>query len=280
MSKRHVLQICLLNLRSRVLQPNTPYRVLAVQSSIYAGGLFYSISNITDSCIGVLQSFLSTSTPRELGLFKTSRLLLARMLIYIHQQFVLDAITETSPSQNLPVNLVHLPDLETMDGILAVLSLINIAELANVLHPDTYQAGVDPEERMFLMHVRMQGRGLLQWLDSHYTLEPAARTGAIVSTTQALPLVHLYLIHQACALQEAKMSMEKARIQSSIPGLTYQSLYLQIVRCLGPKATKIPGHFRTFAWDKETHRVSRHNIPLLTQFGTCTFTHLPNFVFE
>lgn len=281
MSKRHVLQICLLNLRSRVLQPNTPYRVLAVQSSIYAGGLFYSISNITDSCIGVLQSFLSASTPRELGLFETYRVLLARMLMYIHQQFVLEAITEKSPSQNSHVNLVHLPDLETMDGILAVLSLINIAELANVLHPDTYRAGVDPEERMFLMHVRTQGRSLLQWLDSHYALEPAARPGAVVSTThEALPLAHLYLIHQARALQEAKMTMEKARIQSSIPGLTYQSLHLQIVRCLGPKVTEIPGHFRTFAWDKETHRVSRRNIPLLTQFGTCTFTHLPNFVFE
>ncbi|KAF8224409.1 hypothetical protein L208DRAFT_1311786, partial [Tricholoma matsutake] len=54
----------------------------------------------------------------------------------------------------------HLPDLETMDGILAVLLLINMAELANVLHPEMYQEGVDPEEWMFLIHVCKQARHL------------------------------------------------------------------------------------------------------------------------
>ncbi|KAF8803036.1 hypothetical protein BYT27DRAFT_7005916, partial [Phlegmacium glaucopus] len=140
--------------------PNTPYRVLTVQSTICTGGLFYSMSNITESCIGVLQSFLSSSTPQEPASFKASRLLLSRMLIYIHQQYVLEGITSVLDTD--------LPKLETMDGVLAVLSLINIAELANVLHPDTYQAGVEPEERMFLMHVRKLGRHILQWLNSHY----------------------------------------------------------------------------------------------------------------
>ncbi|KAF8223972.1 hypothetical protein L208DRAFT_1012698, partial [Tricholoma matsutake] len=148
--------------------PNTPYRILTVKSSIYAGGLFYSISNITESCIGVLQSFIGPSLSHELGLFQSSRLLLAQMLIYVHQQFVLDAIMEMSPSQNSSVSLVHLPDLETMDGILAVLSLINMAELVNVLHTDMYQEGVDPEECMFLIHVHKQARHLLQWLHNHY----------------------------------------------------------------------------------------------------------------
>ncbi|KAF8233615.1 hypothetical protein L208DRAFT_1008229, partial [Tricholoma matsutake] len=126
-----------------ILHPNTPYRILTVKSSTYAGRLFYSLSTITESCIGVLQSFVGTSLSCEPGLFQSSRLLLARMLIYLHQQFVLEAITETSPGQCPYISLGHLPDLETIDGILAVLSLINLAELANVLHPNTYQGGVD-----------------------------------------------------------------------------------------------------------------------------------------
>jgi hypothetical protein len=194
------------------------------------------------------------------------------MLIYMHQQFVLDAIMETSPSQNSAVSLVHLPDLETMDGILAVLSLINMAELANVLHPDTYQEGVDPGERMFLIHVRKQARDLLHWLNNNYSLEPAPRAGTVLSTTHETPhLAYSYLVHQVRALQDAKMSMEKARLQSAIPGLTYQALHVQVVGCLGALASGIQGRVETFAWDKETYKVSRRKKPLTTQSRTCTF---------
>lgn len=273
--------MCRLKVYSRLLRPNTPYRVLTVQSSIYVGGLFYSISSITESCIGALQSFISASTPSELGPFKACRLLLARILIYIHQQFVLDGITDTSPSQDPDVDLVHLPDLGTMGGILAVLSLINIAELGNVIHPDTYEAGVDPEERMFLMHVRKQGRDLLHWLNNHYALEPAPHAGSVISTTHGIPhLARSYLIHQARALRDAKMSMEKAGLRSSIPGLTYGALYDQVIGCLGHQVNKIQGRTKTFAWDKETHQVSRRNIPLLTRFSASTFMHLPSVVFK
>jgi hypothetical protein len=269
--------MCLFNVCCRILRPNTPYRVLTIQSSIYAGGLFYNTSSITQSCIGLLQSFIGPSTPYEPGLFKASRLLLARMLIHIHQQFVLDAIMETSPHEDSPVDLVHLPDLETMGGMLAVLSLINIAELANVLHPDTYQAGVHPEERMFLIHVRKLGRHILQWLNNHYVLLPAPHAGSVISTTRGTPhLAQSYLIHQAGALQEAKMSIEKAGLRSSVPGLTYQALYMQVIGCIGRQANDTQGHAKTFAWDQDSHQVTRRTVPLLTRFSKSTFTHLPN----
>ena len=201
------------------------------------------------------------------------------MLIYMHQQFVLDAIIETSPSQNSYVSLVHLPDLETMDGILAVLSLINMAELANVLHPDTYLEGVDPEERMFLIHVRKQARHLLHWLNDHYSIEPAPHAGTVLSTAHETPhLAHSYLAHQVRALQDAKISMEAAGLQSAIPGLTYQALHVQVVGCLGAPVNGLQGRTETFAWDPETYRVSRRRIPRLTQFRMCTFTHSQNLV--
>lgn len=77
----------------RILRPNTSCLVLAIDSTILSGGLFYRISNIIQSCIGALQSFLIASNSYQPGVFKTSRLLLSRILIYIHQQFVQEGIT-------------------------------------------------------------------------------------------------------------------------------------------------------------------------------------------
>ena len=67
----------------RIIRPNTlwPYWVLNIESTIISGGLFYSFSNINQSCIGVFQSFLAASNSHQLGVFKTSRLLLSWMLI-------------------------------------------------------------------------------------------------------------------------------------------------------------------------------------------------------
>ena len=135
----------------RILRPNTSCLVLAIDSTILSGGLFYRISNIIQSCIGALQSFLIASNSYQPGVFKTSRLLLSRILIYIHQQFVQEGIT----TGNTTTDAGH------DGGYSQCLFLINLAELGNVLHPDTYQAGVDPQEHRFIIHVRKQGRHLL-----------------------------------------------------------------------------------------------------------------------
>lgn len=239
----------------RILRPNTPYRVLAVENTVLSGGLFYSISNINQSCIGVFQSFLSVKNSHQPGLFKTSRLLLSRMLIYIHQQFVLDENTDAG----------HVPNLDTMDGVSTILSLVNIAELGNVLHPDTYQDGVDPEERRFLIHVRKQGRHLLRWMSNRYTVEPVLGHSTAIGTSYDIPgLAHSYLLHQADALKVSKMSMEGAGLQAAIPGLTHHALCIQIFGCLGPEIKKLPGCAKTFAWDWESHQVTRHPKPVLS----------------
>jgi hypothetical protein len=180
------------------------------------------------------------------------------MLIYVHQQFVLEGI----PTSNATTDAGHLPNLETMGGVLAVLSLINIAELANVLHPDTYQDGVEPEERRFLIHVRKQGRHLLRWMSNHYTIEPAV--GSSTHTSYEISqLSHQYLLHQADALHVSKMSMEGAGLQSSIPGLTYSSLCMQIFGCLGQQLQKLPGCAKTFTWDQGIYQVSSRQRPLI-----------------
>jgi hypothetical protein len=209
--------------------------MLTIKSSICTGGLFYSLSNLTESCIGVFRSFLSTSTPHhELSSFKASHLLLSQLLtrIYLHQQYVLENVFEGATA----VLDTDLPDLETVDGIQGVLSLINMAELANVLHPDTYQAGIDPVEHMFLMHVRKLGRHLLQWLNEHILIEHASYTGLLTSTVRKTPsaLSQLYLLHQVDALLTAIRSMESSGFEPSIQGLTYSALRVQVIASAKP----------------------------------------------
>lgn len=228
--------------------------------------------NITESCFGVFQSFLSPSTPHKPASFKASRLLLSRILIYLHQQYVLEGTTSVLNSD--------LPDLETMDGVLAVLSVINIAELANVLHPDTYQAGVNPEERVFLMHVRKLGRHVLQWLSDNYLIEPAPYPGNLISTVRKIPpLWRMYLHHQADALQSAMRSMERAGVSPSIPGLTYKALSVQLIQCIGP-FDELLGYAETFAWEAGTHKVARRCTPLCSIFSMRNFTLSRNPLIE
>jgi hypothetical protein len=235
-----------------------PYRMLNIQPTMCVGGLFYSMSNITESCTGVLQSFIGALVSWDPDLFRASRQLLARMLIYVYQQCVLEFVDSDRQ---------HMPD-ETMDGMIAILSLVNVAELSNVLHPDMYQGGVDPAERMFLIHVHKLGRLLFQWLENNYIFKSTATS---VSTMGEM--WQLYLFHQAGTLQEAKLTMEKAGIPSGILHLTCHTLSAQIKSCLGSQVNEIPESIKSFTWDKGSYQVSRHH-KILCEYGKFTCQRL------
>lgn len=56
----------------------------------------------------------------------------------------------------------HLPSLKDSNGMMHVISLINLAELANVIEPDMYRpGGVSSQDQKFFIHVRMRARMLL-----------------------------------------------------------------------------------------------------------------------
>jgi hypothetical protein len=99
--------------------------------------------------------------------------------------------------------MLHHLDLATLEGVLATLSVINIAELVNILHPNTYTSGVEAAECMFLIHVHKKGRDLLEWLMKNYTIKRVT-DGAGRNEDGKLSLANLYLIQQVWALQEAK----------------------------------------------------------------------------
>lgn len=57
-----------------------------------------------------------------------------------------------------------------------VISLINLAELANVVEPDTYRpGGMSAQDRKFFIHVRLRARTLLAWLSSRFSISVPTR---------------------------------------------------------------------------------------------------------
>jgi hypothetical protein len=72
----------------RILQPDTPYRILSIDNTITTGGMFFSMGTITASCIGMMQSFVGGTATSEDDHSTASRTILSRILIHIHQQWV------------------------------------------------------------------------------------------------------------------------------------------------------------------------------------------------
>jgi hypothetical protein len=63
--------------------------------------------------------------------------------------------------------MIHVSNPRHLSCVFAVVTII---ELANVVHPDTYQArGVDPVERLAMIHARFLARQIL------YSLEPTIK---------------------------------------------------------------------------------------------------------
>jgi len=78
--------ILMVRFLNRIIQPNTPYRFLTLEDSICQVGGFYHISTIIPSCVGVMQTFVYGRSQCDHGHFQASRMLLGRILIYLHQE--------------------------------------------------------------------------------------------------------------------------------------------------------------------------------------------------
>jgi hypothetical protein len=157
----------------------------------------------------------------------------------------------------------HLPDLNSVEGIIAVLSLTNVAEFGNVLHPDTYASGVKPDERMRLIHVRKLARNLVDWLICRYEFRDATgeQTGEKHLATQ-------YLYHHAFGLLSAKSSSDSMKIKSSVPGLTLSSLRRELGGCLGKSWEQLPyTAVKSFTWEDSSLQVSKRAEPLRASIG-------------
>jgi hypothetical protein len=145
---------------------------------------------------------------------------------------------------------LHLPDHSTISGLLSILSLINVAELGNVLHPDTYAGGVSPKERIFLIHVRSLGRKLRRALGCRLQLQGKGAQ----DHTSVITWANDYLLHQACALYNYKRLSDSATINRRSPGFTLQALEAQLSKCLGKNIWMEDNH-PSFRWSQMDYEV-------------------------
>ena len=84
-----------------------------------------------------------------------------------------------------------------------VISLINLAELANVIEPDMYHPGsVSSQDRKFFIHVRMWARMLLAWLTSRFNIQ-------YVCTHEVLKLSIKEFADKYLAYQMVVMGLQK-----------------------------------------------------------------------
>ncbi|KAF8803057.1 hypothetical protein BYT27DRAFT_7214897 [Phlegmacium glaucopus] len=165
----------------------------------------------------------------------------------------------------------HSSLLETFEGILSILTLGNYAQLSNCLHPDTYSNdGVDPVERLFLIHVRKKSKKLISYLNSSLEI--------ISPCNEALTLLHLsqsYQLQQAYALEACFKQAVSSGLKSPIAGLTEMSLHAQLKASLGDDFSKNPTPQQdtepSFYWGELDYRVRRYAQGLPSDYGEPAF---------
>jgi hypothetical protein len=146
--------------------------------------------------------------------------------------------------------MAHLPHLSHFDGLLDLLSLLNVVEFANVLHPATYGSGIQPDERLFLIHVRRCGREVLAWLDSLFEIADE------MESIEDLAMRYRY--RQALAIQQAKKFSDEVGIKHMVPGFTQEALEVQLAGCLGKEwGRESTGNVQSFALPARAYRVAR-----------------------
>jgi hypothetical protein len=110
--------------------------------------------------------------------------------------------------------------------MLHVLSLLNIAELANVINPETYcAAGIAPQYRKVIIHVRLRARMLLAWLNSRYEVW---RDGA---TTDLAGFAEDFLLYQMVGMSIRKELYDGQSAKPLDPNFTVETLHRELRDC-------------------------------------------------
>ena len=66
----------------------------------------------------------------------------------------------------------HVPDVSKFDGMLDLFSLCNLVEMANILHPMSYDGGgLSVSERLGMIRGRAISRAIVAWVISNYEVE-------------------------------------------------------------------------------------------------------------
>ncbi|KAF6748653.1 hypothetical protein DFP72DRAFT_853295 [Ephemerocybe angulata] len=149
-----------------VLQPNTPYAVIASDNSICEMGYYMATSTLRRTCYGFLHSFATLPLDHN-PTHDVAWTILCRLVHYYHMIYT-GGVFSSNPHE-----CAHVPNILNPTGLLDLLSLINIIELAEVLNYARYFVadGGPPDYRSrHILEVRRLSRDIVKWLESHLNL--------------------------------------------------------------------------------------------------------------
>jgi hypothetical protein len=196
---------------TRIMRPNTPHLVYTMESAICHGGHFYCMSTIRDSIFGIFHTFSASSLLTNTEHTKDARLLLRRIVTYIHYVFVRREFDTSQSAMPTP----HVPDVSTFEGTIDLFMLCIVMELGDLINPRAYRRETNPghHDLLFTIHVRGLARDLLDWWQAHYQFVSEDGTQRVAGWE----LFHQLLLHQVRTLVIYKGLAERSGIDSDEP---------------------------------------------------------------
>lgn len=123
----------------------------------------------------------------------------------------------------------HIPDLETAEGVLDLLTVCALTELANVLNFETYtQDGMSLRGRAECRHARARTREMLYWFFARYELTDAV-SGRLLDGMHEV--YWRYMVRIVKGMLSYKEASVKQDLGNGEAGCTMSAVKLQIRRC-------------------------------------------------
>ncbi|KAH6915898.1 hypothetical protein BKA70DRAFT_1418816 [Coprinopsis sp. MPI-PUGE-AT-0042] len=205
------------------IRPFTPYAIISVDDSITHNSSFIAASTIRSSCFGYMYSLISSSS-RNNPSHQACRMLLRRMVHYLHLVYLGGRFLEGYGVFQQPPELAHVPDLFTFDGVVDLLSICNLFEMANVLSYEAYMPQNLPEyDRTHFIQTRKLCREMVHWAGSRLLFVSEAGHDMDLHRIQMR-----YLAIQSKALVKLRYRLDSLLPQSHIRG---EALELALEMC-------------------------------------------------
>lgn len=128
-------------------------------------------------------------------------------------------IVHTGPaSQPMTPELAHVPDVFTFDGIVDLLTLANLFEMAPVISYETYSADGIPEyDKRHFIQARELCRDVIHWLQRHFRL-----IGVSGETMDIHEIWYQYLSRQVKAVSLLKHDLEEYLPNTALSGNRFE----------------------------------------------------------
>ncbi|CAA7270130.1 unnamed protein product [Cyclocybe aegerita] len=195
-----------------IMRANVAHAVFTPEHSICHGRHFYATSTMQDTVASLIHSFVIGTYITNMS-HTPSRLLLRRMMEFYHWAIVRGEVFNDAFCLQ-----EHIPDVDTIEGLVDLLCVCNLNILGNVLDHRTYSApnetkdqpaslvqrllqemwdmnNIPPNERKHMCYARGRALDVFCWICAYLT---------VTLSSQAVDLPALFLAHQSHSILNYK----------------------------------------------------------------------------